>query len=65
MKKIQISPELYRKIEKRIRGTEFKSVSEYITFVLEEIVKEEEDEERLTEEDEEKIKKRLQKLGYL
>lgn len=65
---IKVPKGLLEKIEKRIQGTEFKSVDEYTTFVLEEVVKEdgeEEAEEVFSEEDEKKVKERLRALGYL
>jgi Arc/MetJ-type ribon-helix-helix transcriptional regulator len=65
---IKIPKKLLKKIEERIQGTEFKSVDEYTTFVLEEVVKEdgdEEVEEVFSEEDEKKVKERLRALGYL
>jgi len=40
MKKAVFLPaELYKKIEDRVRDTEFRSVEEYVTFVLEEVLK--------------------------
>ena len=63
---VSIPISLAEKIEKRIRGTEFSSISAYITFVLEEVVSdEEEDNEELSKEDDERIKARLRSLGYL
>ncbi len=65
---IKVPKEIIKKIEKRIQGTEFKSVDEYIAFVLEEVVKEseeEEPEEIFSEENEAKVKERLRALGYL
>ncbi len=64
---IKIPKKLLKKIEERIQGTEFKSVDEYTTFVLEEVVKEDGDEaeEVFSEEDEKKVKERLRALGYL
>ena len=49
-----------------IKGTGFSSVSDYVTYVLRELVASYE-EERLdfTKEDEERIKRRLRALGYL
>jgi len=65
-KNIAIPAELYAQIEERIKGTEFTSVEEYIVFVLEEILKEEdESEDILTPEEEEQVKERLKGLGYL
>lgn len=65
---IKIPKEIYEKIEKRIKDTEFKSVSEYVTYVLREVLaslEEEETEEVFSEEEEEKVKERLRALGYL
>lgn len=63
---IKIPKDLIEKIEKRIQRTEFKSVDEYATFVLEEVIKDEEEpEEVFSEEDEKKVKERLRALGYL
>lgn len=56
------------KIEARLEETGFESVDKYVTFVLEEVIKEVEDEEPeevFSEEDEEKVKGRLRALGYL
>ena len=60
--------ELYGRIEERVRATEFRSVEEYITYVMEEIMREEESEEEeptFSEAEEEEVKKRLRALGYL
>ncbi|MCD6530419.1 CopG family transcriptional regulator [Candidatus Bathyarchaeota archaeon] len=62
---VLIPVSLFKKIEERIRGTEFSSVSDYVTYVLRELLSEEEEEEVLSEEDEEKIKARLRALGYI
>lgn len=64
---IRIPKRLIEKIEKRVKETEFKSVDEYAAFVLEEVVKETEEEEaeNYSEEDEKKVKERLKALGYI
>ena len=66
---VSIPTSLYKKIEERVKVTEFKSVSDYVTFVLREVLRDIEDnkEEKqgLTKEDEERVKKRLRALGYL
>ncbi len=66
---IKIPKDLFDKIEGRIDGVEFKSVSEYVIFVLEEVVSDDEEEgeeeDVYSEEDEEKIRERLKGLGYL
>jgi Arc/MetJ-type ribon-helix-helix transcriptional regulator len=58
---------LAEKIEKRIQGTEFSSISSYVTYVLSEVVSETQpdEEEKLSKEDDERIKARLRSLGYL
>ncbi len=65
---VSIPVPLYEKIKKRIEGTGFKSVSDYVTFVLREVLaslEEEEKEEAFSQEQEEKVKDRLRALGYL
>jgi len=64
---IKIPKEIYDKISDRIKDTDFSSVDEYIKYVLQEVLSddESEDEEVLSEEDEEKVKERLRSLGYL
>lgn len=58
---------LYKKVKKRIKGTEFSSVSDYVTYVLKEVLTEEEspEEEIFSEKEEKQIKSRLKALGYL
>jgi len=60
---IKIPKRLYMEIEKRVEESkgEFKDPQEYIEFVLNEIVSEEE----YTPEEEEEIKRRLRQLGYI
>ncbi len=63
---VSIPTPLFKKIEERIKGTGFTSVSSYVTYVLREIIAEEEhEEEPFSEEDEERVKERLRALGYL
>jgi Arc/MetJ-type ribon-helix-helix transcriptional regulator len=65
-KPVYIPAELYQKVNDRVNSTEFNSVDEYVCFVLEEVVKEEgENEEVFSEEEEQEVKKRLRSLGYL
>jgi len=56
---------ILREVRERLPQTQFKTVSEYVTFVLTQVLKEDEEEHPLTTEDEEKIKGRLKALGYL
>ena len=64
---IQIPIDLYKAIEQKIKSSrrEFKSVDEYLEFILRKIVKEEKVERAYTPEEEEKIKERLKNLGYI
>lgn len=65
---VSIPVQLYEKIKQRIEGTEFSSVSDYVTYVLREVLvslEEGEEEEVFTKEEEEKVKERLRALGYL
>ena len=66
-KTVHISANLYDRIAERMSGAGFDSVEEYVTFVLEEILRDEGEEERPTfsKEEEEEVKKRLRALGYL
>ncbi len=64
---VYIPKGLYERIKKAVEesGGEFKSVEEYVAFVLEEVLREEEEEPAFTPEEEEEIKRRLRALGYL
>jgi len=64
-KVVSLPTELYSKIVQRIVGTDFNSVDDYVVFVLEEVVKEEEPERAFSEQDEKEVKKRLKALGYI
>ena len=65
-KAVLLPAELYREIEKRVSATDFSSVDEYVKFVMEEVVKEEGEEDKVfSEEEEAEVKKRLKDLGYL
>lgn len=61
---VSIPTPLFKKVEERIKETGFTSVSSYVTYVLREIVAEEE-EEPFTKEDEKRVKARLRALGYI
>jgi Arc/MetJ-type ribon-helix-helix transcriptional regulator len=63
---VSIPKILADKIKKKIEKTGFSSVSDYVTYVLREIISNvEEKKEAFSKEDEEKVKKRLKSLGYL
>ncbi len=63
---VEIPASLYAKIEGIIKDTGFKSVSSYVTYVLREVLAEDEEEQEVfSKEDEERVKERLRSLGYL
>ena len=65
---VLLTAKLYGQIEERVKATDFSSVDEYVTFVLEEILKEDEEQEKgetFSKEDEEEVRQRLKGLGYL
>ncbi len=62
---IKIPKSLYKKIEEKLKDTEFKSVSEYATHLLREALEGMEEEPVFSKEEEEKVKERLRALGYL
>jgi metal-responsive CopG/Arc/MetJ family transcriptional regulator len=66
---VSIPESLFKRIEKIIEGSGFKSVSEFVTFVLRQVVVDMEAEklreEGLTEEEKKAIVDRLKRLGYL
>ncbi len=63
---VSIPVTLYRRLESMIQGTGFRSVSEYVTYLLREIVAMKEGREpTLSPEEIEEIKRRLKALGYL
>lgn len=68
--KVSVKKPLAKRLHKRLKDTEFKTLSEYVNFILEEVInslEEQESEEDIeyTEEEEEKVKQRLRDLGYL
>jgi len=65
---VSIPTALYERIKSIMEGTGFKSVSDYVTYVLREVVAMHEMEkmsEPFSEEDVRRIKEKLKALGYL
>jgi len=65
---VLLAAKLYGQIEERVKATDFDSVDEYVAFVLEEVLKDDEEQEKrktFSKEDEEEVKQRLKGLGYL
>ncbi|MCC6019145.1 MAG: CopG family transcriptional regulator [Candidatus Verstraetearchaeota archaeon] len=63
---VYISKKIYEEVKKRVDESEgeFKSVEEFVEYVLIELLKEEE-ETPYTSDEEEEIKRRLRALGYI
>ena len=65
---VSIPVTLYNRIKRLIEDTGFTSVSQYVTYVLREVVAAHEEakyEEPFSEEDKRKIIEKLRKLGYI
>ena len=62
---IPLPKSLVDRISRRVASSEFKSVSEYVTFVLEQVLAGLETKSTISKEDQEKIEQRLRDLGYL
>jgi len=65
---VSIPIPLFNKVQKRIEGTGFTSVSSYVTYILRELIANEDDsnsDDPFSKKDEEKVKARLRALGYL
>ena len=76
LESVPIPKGLYEKIAKRLGKTEFKSVGEYVTYVLEQVLIElgetdsssgsdERKENAFSKEDQENVEQRLRDLGYI
>jgi hypothetical protein len=63
--KISLPSWIVSEIRSRLHQTEFKTVEDYVAFVLTQVLKEDRQEQPLSTDDEEKIKDRLKALGYL
>ena len=61
---VRLPAEIVRGIEARIRGTGFRSVDEFVAFVLARLL-EEPSPAGFSEEDERKLRERLRALGYI
>ncbi len=66
---VSIPVTLYERIRRLIEGTGFTSVSQFVTYVLREVVSRMEEEklrsEGISEEEKREIIERLRRLGYL
>jgi len=70
-KAVNIPAEVFEGIQKRVDGSEFTTVDEYVTYVLSQVLEQVEggekppEEAEMSDEDEEKVKERLRALGYI
>jgi Arc/MetJ-type ribon-helix-helix transcriptional regulator len=62
---VAIPAPLFKRIEERIKGTGFPSVSSYVAYVLREVLADEDEPQAMSPEDDELVKQRLRALGYL
>src|SRR5208283_4232841 len=64
---ISIPTSLYETLGRKIEGTSFHSVSDYVTHLLKDVVREVEkpQKETLSDDDERKVQDRLRALGYM
>lgn len=63
---VSIPKPLAEKVKKQIKDTGFTSISDYVTYVMREVVAgKSSKEEAFSKEDEEKVKGRLKDLGYI
>ena len=63
---VAIPTSLFKKIEEKIKGTEYPSVASYVAKVLDDnLSKEKDTKEAFSKEEEEKVKDRLKALGYI
>lgn len=68
-KKVEIPDEIYEKFDERAEEKDLESAEEYVNYVLKQIYEKLQDQEdsgtSYTKEEEEKVKRRLEGLGYL
>ncbi|WP_254530533.1 hypothetical protein [Natrinema gelatinilyticum] len=65
---IDLPTDIYDRVEHRVPRSEFETVDEYVTFVLEEVlvrVEDVTDGERVTSVSQDEVETRLEALGYL
>lgn len=62
---VSLPKDLCDKIRRRMQGSDFRSIEEYVVFVLEQVVADEREKPVYTPEEEKKIEQRLRDLGYV
>ena len=62
---VSIPKILYEKVQERIKGTGFTSVSRFVVYILRELITEpKKGESPFSDEEKEQVLKKLEKLGY-
>jgi hypothetical protein len=64
-KAVILPVDLYHRIEEKARSAGSPSTDEYVAFIIEKALKDDDRQTALCEEDEKEVKKRLKALGYL
>ncbi len=69
-KDVKIPASLYARIEKRLPNTDFKTVADYVSYLVREVLDnierdEKQDKKDFTPEEEREIEDRLRNLGYI
>lgn len=62
---ISIPDTLYHRLEERIQGSGFTSVEDYVTYILQQVLAEEDSDLGPTQEDDASARNRLAGLGYV
>ncbi|NIT03499.1 CopG family transcriptional regulator [Candidatus Saccharibacteria bacterium] len=62
---VSIPTPLFKKLQKKIKGTGFPSVSSFVAFVMREVILAKGRREPFSTKDKEEIMERLKKLGYM
>jgi len=64
--KVEMDPRLHERVKRRLPKTEFRTVDEYVNYVVTEVLDQlEKEDPAYSEEDEKKVKDRLRALGYM
>ena len=62
---IELSPEIIKEVKRRIQNTEFQSCEEYLSYIIQEVLKKNISGEERKSKEEKKIKRKLRSFGYM